>query len=198
MLSVSLSAIDPSLGLKPDLREGVDYRMTSQGVAIAMTASVLEMFRQMQIAVNKAANLFGMPGAITIDGKIGSVTGNAIKFTVGKFTDDLRGNLSPGARDGITSAVAKDARNVLGTLLEAIERKSSAPIVATPLAPTIAPKQPFVLPTVIVKADPLPAPQPVLQPAPATARPKLSALAWAGIGGGILLVGVGAVLIARR
>jgi hypothetical protein len=212
MLSISSFGELEFLGLLPSLREGSDYRMTSQGVAIAMRPDILEMFMALQDATNRAANLFGMPGAITVDGKIGPTTGAAVKFTVGRFTDDLRENLTAEARDGIASAVAKDARNVLGTLLEAINRKSSAPIVATPIAPTIKP-QPFVLPVVTVQATkPFVLPTVIVQPSlkPSTAaqtalisttptKPKLSTAAWAAVMGAFLVAGIGAaVLVAKR
>lgn len=210
MLSIAtLGASDPMLGLHPNLRLGTDYRMTSQGVAIAMTAPILAMFKGIQDATNRAANLFGMPGAITVDGKIGAATGAAVKFTVGKFTDDLRGNLSPGARDGIASAVAMDARNVLGTLLEAIERKSASPVAVTPISPTIR-AQPTVLPTVLFTAPPPIPPATVsLRPSPsaalttfvstAPAKSGLSTGAWAAVIGAVLVAGIGtAVLVAKR
>jgi hypothetical protein len=217
MLAVAELGLDPMVGFLPNLRQGVDYRITSGGVAIGLNPTVASMFREIQTLTNQAANLFGMPGSITIDGKIGAVTGQAVKFTVGKLSDDLRGNLSPEARDGQPAGIAKDARNVIGTLKEAIALKGSAPIVGTPVAPT--PR--FQLPTVkmqraslatLVKTAPLPttAPlAPLVQVAPAptaqlvtTALPerrKMSTPVFLGVLGLFLAAGLGAaVLVGRR
>lgn len=224
MLSfTSLGALDPMVGFLPNLREGSDYRVTSSGVAVALTQTTLSLFLQIQKSINTVANLVGMPGSITVDGKIGSATGTALKFVMSKLTIDLQRNLSPEARAGIPSAIAKDARNVAGTLSEAIALLGSgqaAPLVATAIPDRTAstvrmqlfPSPTSTLPTTALQP---PSPSPVLplvQPgvgptsddirfvttAPAPPSRISTPVVVAAAVAGVLAVGIGAVLIARR
>lgn len=213
MLSQSITT---PTGFRPNLQLGVDYKVTRSGVAQPITAEAFELFKGIQRSVSTAANLFGLPGSITVDGAIGGVTGSAVKFTIAKFTDDLRSDVSPGARDGDPAAIAKDARNVLGVLEEAIARKSAAPVptptfkpLATLVLKTAAPKSPAPAPAPIpaqpiVKTAPVPTLLPTTLPPglePVAFKPaekKFPTLAVVGAVGAIALLGTAVVLVRRR
>jgi hypothetical protein len=207
--------IQTPTGFRPNLQLGVDYTVTRSGLAKPLTAEALALFEGIQRDVSRAANLFGLPGGITVDGVIGDVTGSAVKFTIAKFTDDLRSDVSAGARDGDPAAIAKDARNVLGVLQEAIARKKSAPVdeifnvvqkkfvlpsqTATTVQATVKEEEkPFVL-------APLPKPgadlPPGLQPVAfktGERDKKIGTLGIVGVVGGVLLLGTIWVVASRR
>lgn len=218
MLAAShLGAFDPMLGLYPNLILGSEYRVTRGGVAIAMTTPVLAMLREIQELTNLAANLFGIPGSITVDGKIGPVTGGAFKFVAGNLSDDLRRNISDLALGGNPAAVAKDARNVIGTLKVAIEDRRAGALVATAPAPVARLPAGFV-PTTVKLTAPLPtratalvvktAPLPTRAALPVTTRlvstgletrRRLSTPAFVAVLAAFMAAGIGAaVLVARR
>lgn len=217
MLAAShLGAFDPMLGLYPNLILGSEYRVTRGGVAIAMTTPVLAMLREIQELTNLAANLFGIPGSITVDGKIGPVTGGAFKFVAGKLSDDLRRNISDLALGGNPAAVAKDARNVIGTLKVAIEDRRAGALVAT--APPPAARLPAEFISTVKLTAPIPptrtalvvktAPIPTRAAIPVSTRlvsteleprRRLSTPAFVAVMVAFMAAGIGAaVLVARR
>lgn len=214
MLSISMDgfgAIDPMLGFMPNLREGSDYRMgtTRSGpVALALTAPVLAMFKSIQVSINQVGQLMGMPLSLTVDGKMGNATGSALKLVVNRLDPDLQRNLSPEAKAGQAAGVAKDARNVLGTLQEAAVRRDKAPALPVAAVAPLPPVAPSPAPTRLQLPDiksniPLvrPAITPVSQRFVSTAdeRKKMSTGVFVGVLAAFLLAGgAAAVLVARR
>ena len=204
------------LGLYPNLRLGVDYRVSTGGVAIALTAPILAMFKEIQQSTNRTANLFGIPGSIAVDGKLGGASGQAIRSVVSRLTQDLQRNLSPEARGGLPAGIAKDARNVLGTLSEAIERKTAAvPVALAPAAtaPVFLPAVKLITEPVAVAPAAVPAPLVKVAPIPTPtvpadvrfvstlpeAQPRLPMPVFVAVLGTFLAAGIAAaVLVARR